>query len=137
MKRTGLQFMASVFVLLASLSMVAAPLVAHHGRGAVYDDSKILVIEGEVSEWAWRNPHVALYVDVKAADGSVINWAFESQNVGSLSRLGMSRQTFVPGQQITVRFNPSRGGAPVGVIRRVDNTATGEEILAWGGPIDD
>ena len=88
-----------------------------------------------MTEWAWRNPHVVLYVDVTDADGTVVNWGLESQNVSSLSRLGMSRRSFVFGQEISVKFNPSRGGAPVGVIRRVYDD-TGKEVLAWGGPID-
>jgi len=135
MRRTSMQLLGSALVFLAGLLTTgAAP--AHHGRGATYDVDKLITIEGTVTEWAWRNPHVVLYVDVKDADGKVVNWALESQNVSSLSRLGMSRRSFLPGQEISVKFNPSRAGAPVGVIRRVyDNT--GKETLAWGGPIDE
>lgn len=133
---TTIRFLGAVIVLLAGLLIAAAPAPAHHGRGATYDAGKLETVEGTVTEWAWRNPHVVLYVDVADGNGNVVNWAFESQNVSSLSRLGMSRISFEPGQEITVRFNPSRGGAPVGVIRRVYD-ATGTEVLAFGGPIDD
>ena len=136
MGHTSIQFLGSVFLLLAGLSTAAVPPPAHHGRGATYDTSKLFTIEGTVTEWAWHNPHVVLYVDVTDTDGRGVNWAFESQNVSSLSRLGMSRLSFVLGQEISVKFNPSRGGAPVGVIRRV-NDATGKEVLAFGGPIDE
>ena len=131
-----MQVLSSVFVLLAGLAATAAATAAHHGRGGTYDASKLVTIEGTVTEWAWRNPHVVLYVEVTEADGKVVNWALESQNVGSLSRLGMSRLSFVPGQEISVKLNPSRGGAPVGVIRRVYDD-TGQEVLAFGGPIDE
>ncbi len=135
MGRASIQFLGSVFVVLAGLSTSAAPPPAHHGRAGAYDDSRLFTIEGTVTEWAWRNPHVALYVDVADADGNVVNWAFESQNVSSLSRLGMSRASFVSGQEISITFNPSSSGAPVGLIRRVYDD-TGKEVLAWGGPID-
>jgi hypothetical protein len=75
-------------------------------------------------------------VDVTDSGGRVVNWAFESQNVSSLARLGMSRRSFVVGQKISLKFNPSRGGAPVGVIRRVYDSA-GKEVLAFGGPVDE
>ena len=130
-----MQFLGSVFVLLAGLSTSAAPPPAHHGRGGMYDVSKLSTIEGTVTEWAWRNPHVVLYVDVTDADGKVVNWGFESQNVSSLSRLGMSKRSFVFGKEISITFNPSSSGAPVGLIRRVYDD-TGKEVLAWGGPID-
>jgi len=133
-KRTMIAFLRSAFVLFA-LVLVTAPLFAHHGRGASYDNGKIETIQGTVSEWAWRNPHCALYVDVKGPDGKVVNWGFESQNVSSLSRLGMNRLSFQPGQELTIKFNPSRGGAPVGVIRKVYDIK-GKELLSFGGPID-
>ena len=118
------------------LSALSLPLLAHHGRGASYDNSKVVTIQGVVTEWAFRNPHAALYVDVKGPDGKVVNWGFESQNVSSLSRLNIFRNSFRPGQEITVKFNPSRGGAPVGVIRKVLDPQ-GKELLSFGGPIDE
>ena len=136
MKRTLITLLGSVFVLFVGLSIAAGGLFAHHGRGASYDDSKIITVKGIVTEWAWRNPHVALYVDVKNDNGNVVNWGFESQNVGSLSKLGMHRNSFRPGQEITIKFNPSRAGAPVGVIRKVYDAA-GKEVLSFGGPIND
>ncbi|PYS50608.1 MAG: hypothetical protein DMG13_20660 [Acidobacteria bacterium] len=126
--------MRSSFVIFAVV-LVTVPLSAHHGRGASYDNSKIETIQGTVSEWAWRNPHCALYVDVKGPDGKVVTWGFESQSVGSLSKLGMNRRSFQSGQQLTIKFNPSRGGAPVGVLRKAYD-ANGKEVLSFGGPID-
>ena len=127
MKRSAIAFLV--------LFVFAVPLLAHHGRGASYDNNKLQTIQGTISEWAWRNPHCALYVDVTGADGKVVNWGFESQNVSSLSRLGMNRLSFQPGQELTIKFNPSRGGAPVGVIRKVYD-GKGKELLSFGGPID-
>src|SRR5437870_3320900 len=134
MNRNMIARLGSVLILIAVV-MVAVPAFAHHGRGASYDNNKIETIQGTVTEWAWRNPHCALYVDVKGADGKVVNWGFDSQSVGSLSKLKMNRRSFEPGQQLKIIFNPSRGGAPVGVIRKVYD-ASGKELLAFGGPID-
>jgi hypothetical protein len=95
------------------------PLLAHHGRGAAYNNDAIMTINGTVTEWAYQNPHAVLFVDVKESDGKVINWGFESSNVSTLSRLGVFRNSFRVGQQVTVKFNPARNGTPLGVIRNV------------------
>jgi hypothetical protein len=58
-------------------------------------------------------------MDVKDTGGKVVNWGFESGNVSTMSRQGWSRNTLRPGQEITVTFNPSRSGAPIGVVRKV------------------
>ena len=136
MNRTSIAYLGAAFVLIVVLSLRAGPLLAHHGRGASYDNSKVLTVQGTITEWAYRNPHAALYVDVKEADGKVVNWGFESQNVSSLSRLRIFRNSFHAGQQVTIKFNPSRGGASVGVLRKMYDTG-GKEILTFGGPIDE
>jgi hypothetical protein len=107
------------FVIVAGLLTVAGPLLGHHGRGATYDADKEITLTGTVTELAWRNPHVAIYIDVKDANGKVVNWGFESSNVSTMSREGWSRNTLRLGQEITITFNPSRSGAPIGIVRKV------------------
>jgi hypothetical protein len=124
------KFMAFL-VVAASLALAAGSLFAHHGRGATYDADKEVTLTGVVTELAWRNPHVAIYMDVKGKDGKVVNWAFESSNVSTMSREGWNRNILKPGQEITVTFNPSRAGAPIGVVRNV-KLADGTEIRSRG-----
>jgi hypothetical protein len=127
--------MKRTLTLLAGLAMLAAPLMAHHGRGATYDDKKLVKFKATVTEVAWRNPHVAIYVDAKDESGKVVNWGLESQNVSSLSRIGFFRNTLQVGQEVTVICNPARSGAAVGVIRKIYDAA-GKEVLSFGGSID-
>jgi len=109
----------TLFVVLASLTLVAGSLFAHHGRGATYDGDKEMSVSGVLTELAWRNPHVAIYLDVKDTNGKVTNWAFESSNTSTMSREGWTRTLFKPGQSMTITFNPSRAGAPIGILRSV------------------
>ena len=87
--------MRPIFVALSvsafAFGVVAGPLFAHHGRGATYDATKEVTLTGTVTELAWRNPHVVIYMDVKDENGKVINWGFESSNVSTMSRQGWSR----------------------------------------------
>ena len=107
------------FVFIAGMSTGAGPLFAHHGRGATYDMKKQVTLKGVVTEVAWRNPHVAIYMDVKDANGNVVNWAFENSNVSTLARQGYNRNTLKVGQEITAVVNPSAQGTPRGLVVKV------------------
>ena len=128
--------LSAFFVIVTGLLIAVAPLPAHHGRGNTYNSNEIVTLEGTVTELAWRNPHVVLYVDVTDENGNVENWGLESMNVSSLGRRGFSRNTLRPGQEITAKLNPAYSDAPRGVIRTII-MEDGTEVLQFGGPIDD
>lgn len=112
----------------ASVSM-ATPLLAHHGTGISYDlQAPLVTIKGTVTEFAWRNPHVSIFIDVKDEKGNVVNWGLEHNNVNSLATLGYHRNTLRPGQEVTAVFHPSRSGAPVGLTVKII-LPDGKEIL--------
>lgn len=117
------------FVVVAGLSIGAGALFAHHGRGATYDMKKQTTLKGTITEVAWRNPHVVVYIDVKEADGNLVNWAFENSSVSTLARQGYSRNTLKIGQEITAVVNPSAQGAPRGIVVKVI-LADGKEIMS-------
>jgi len=99
---------------------------------------KQVTLKGTVSEVAWRNPHVVIYLDVKEPDGTVVNWAFENSSVGTLARQGYSRNTLRAGQEVTAIVNPSAQGAPRGIVVKVV-LADGKEIMSretGGNPVD-
>ncbi len=108
--------LVTAFGLIAGLSMAASPLAAHHGRGDAYDMQNSIILEGKVTEVRWANPHVVVFMDVEGEDGKVVNWGFENSNVSTLARQGYNRRTLRVGQEITAEVNPSRQGAPVGIV---------------------
>jgi hypothetical protein len=116
-------------LILIMLVFIGGTIAAHHGRGATYDMKKQVTLKGVVSEVAWRNPHVVIYMDVKEQDGSVVNWAFENSSVGTLARQGYNRNTLKVGQEITTVVNPSAQGAPRGIVVKVI-LAGGREIMS-------
>ena len=128
--------MKKLFALLIVIA-IAAPLFAHHGRGATFDMKKRLELKGTVTEVAWRNPHVVIYMDVKDQAGKVTNWGFENSNVSSLAREGYNRNTLKIGQEITAIINPAANGAPTGSVVKVVLT-DGKEIMSRerGNPLD-
>src|SRR5215470_17574094 len=124
---------------IAALFMMCASILAHHGTGT-YDSTKSVTLSGIVTEFAFTNPHAALFVDVKDDSGKVVNWAIEMNSPGVLARAGWSKKMFKYGDQITLTVRPSKAGTPVGLINRQKPVVVnGKEVLKADGtanPID-
>jgi hypothetical protein len=109
--------------------LAAAPVFAHHGTGISYDlNAPLATVKGTVAEFAWRNPHVSVFIDVKDDKGAVVRWGLEHNNVSTLARQGYSRNSLKVGEEVTAVIHPSRSGAPVGLIVKII-LANGKEIL--------
>src|SRR5215469_7347784 len=67
--------------------LVPASLSAHHGS-ANYDTSKSASIKGTVKQFAFTNPHSAIYVDVKNDTGNAEEWLVEADSPNNLARNG-------------------------------------------------
>jgi DNA/RNA endonuclease YhcR with UshA esterase domain len=116
----------------SGMLLTAAPAVAHHGTSVNYDFSRTITIVGTVTEFRWRNPHSALFVDVTNEDGTVTSYAIELPSPTLMSRgeLGWTRHTFKPGDHVEFDAHPSRTGAPVAVGGCTD----GCRVLVNGEP---
>jgi len=97
-------------------------LSAHHG-GAAYDVGKSLTLKGTVTQWYYSNPHCLLTFEVKGEDGTVITWIAETQGPSIMYPAGYRRDTFKPGDEVTVTVDPAKNGRPVGHIREVVTAA--------------
>ena len=93
----------------------AVPVMAHHSS-ATFDVGMEITLKGVVTEWFWANPHCFLRFDAKDDTGAVRHWAAETQNPVTMTPLGWSKTSFKAGDDVTVKLQPSRNGAPVGRI---------------------
>ena len=108
----------AVFVLAIGVCITSGPLLAHHG-GAAYDTEKRITLKGTVTQWFWANPHCVLMLDVTDDAGQVVHWGIESENPSALIKLGWSRQSMKPGDQISVTVMPVKNGKPIGRIQDI------------------
>ncbi|HEX9875797.1 MAG TPA: DUF6152 family protein [Gammaproteobacteria bacterium] len=108
---------------------------AHHGRGNRYDMDAQIELRGTVKELVWRNPHIAVLVDVPGDDGAAVTWIIEHSNVSTLARLGYHRNSLRPGQTVTVFANPGTTGEPLGLCQRLV-LEDGSVIFVRGAGVD-
>jgi hypothetical protein len=132
--------LANMLAFGAALLMISTALLAHHGTGVSYDQTKAFTVKATVTEFKYANPHPQLYFDVKDDKGEVVHWSGEiAPNPAQLVQDGWGRKrseaALAAGTDVTVTLAPSRLGTPVGLINKIVN-AQGESVLgltALGG----
>jgi hypothetical protein len=115
-KRIG----ASVTGVMLGIAILFAtvPLRAHHGNSS-FDIEKKLTMKATVTEWFWANPHCFLKFDAADEKGNVIHWVAETSNPADMTNLGWSKQSFKPGDDVTVTLEPVKNGQPIGRVLQV------------------
>ncbi len=98
--------------------MFSVPLFAHHGNSA-YDMSKTASYKATVTDFLYTNPHTQVYFDVTNDKGNVEHWVAETTNPGMLNRVGWTRDSLKPGDQVTLIANPNKVGARVVFLQKV------------------
>jgi hypothetical protein len=106
----------------AAAALMSAPLIAHHGAAA-FDNGKSVTLTGTVTQWVYSNPHLLLTFDVKGDDGKAVQWVAETQAPNIMYPAGYRRDSFKPGDEVTVTVTPVKNGRPIGRIIKVVTAA--------------
>ncbi len=121
-----------------SVATVVFPLVfvmlggvvfsAHHSRTG-YENERTVTLTGFVTEFRWRNPHTFLVWTVTDENGKAVEWAGEMLSIQTVTSWGLTRNSFQPGDEVTVTAFPATRGAPVSIIQKVVMTADGSVVV--------
>ena len=111
----------------AGLASLAVPAFAHHSF-AMFDQKKVMTLEGTVVEFQWTNPHA--FIELEAKGGR--HWSIELNSPNNLKRQGWSRDALKPGDKIKLRMSPLRNGKPGGLF--LDLTRADGKLLDSGLP---
>jgi len=118
--------LAVFFAVFFGFLAVSVTTFAHHGNSA-YDMSKTVPQKATVTRFEYTNPHTQVYYDVTNDKGEVEHWVAETTNPAMLNRVGWSRDTLKPGDQVTLWVNPNKVGAKITFLQKV-TLADGKEL---------
>lgn len=125
----------SIFPMIVAALAVALVLPrlaeAHHGQAA-YNTTSAVTVVGTVTDFQFVNPHVLIYMDVKNNKGETEKWQGELTSPNHLLRVGWTRSSLKPGDQITMTGYPAKNGATSMWISKI-LLANGTELKAGGG----
>src|SRR3977135_1995230 len=106
----------------AFLGLVAGayPVSAHHST-TMFDREKFIVLEGNVKELHWTNPHVAIFIENAVPKPGVPDglWGVDLTSPGNLVRSGWTRNLIKPGEKVTVEVHQLRDGTKGGGLRKI------------------
>jgi hypothetical protein len=132
-----LKYKLSAILVLCAIFLAAGTAQAHHSPSSIFDMSQKFTLTGTLTQVDWVNPHIAVYIDVKKADGSgVDSWKFESAPPSWLKRVGVNSADFKKaiGQSVTVEGNRALDGSPYGFLQKI--TFADGNSLAMVSPND-
>ena len=109
-----------------AVCLPAVPAEAHHSM-AMFDQTKIVVLNGTVKQFQWTNPHCYIQLMVKDASGAEKEWSLEMGAPMYLYAKGWRPASLKAGMPIKVTINPLRNGEPGGIVLTA-NTADGKQI---------
>jgi len=128
MRRTA-TLMLPVLTLVAALISPGAAS-AHHSF-AMYDQTRTVTLKGAIKSFIWSNPHVVIWLlGASEAGGGPQTWTVELTSPGNLERIGWSRDSLKPGDDVEMQILPLRSGAPGGAFKSAKILATGQVLVA-------
>jgi len=110
--------LAILFAVIFGFLMVSAPLFVFKQKTA-YEMSKTVPMKATVTKFEYSNPHTQIYYDVTDDKGNVEHWVSETTNPAMLNRVGWSKDSLKPGDEVTLFVNPNKVGAKVTFLQKV------------------
>jgi len=119
---------------LLPLLLVATLASAHHSFQATFKSDAQISIEGVVTEFRFKNPHVLVFLDVVNEDGSVTNWMSEGSAATSKRRNGWDKNTIQAGQRLRITGDSTHDGSPMVSMEMVEflDAETGAVVSTLG-----
>jgi Family of unknown function (DUF6152) len=93
----------------AAVAIVSAlPAGAHHSTAA-FDNTRVVKIEGTITQFRWINPHASIKIDgISEGDEPDGVWTVEMTAPNVLINEGWTRTALKAGDKVTMYVNPLR-----------------------------
>jgi hypothetical protein len=102
-----------IFLPTAAVLLASGGAQAHHSI-AMYDREHTIELIGTVRDFRFMSPHAFIHLEVQGKDGKPVVWVLEGNSPHSLTWDGWSSTTLRPGDEVRMKIEPLRSGAPGG-----------------------
>jgi len=119
----------NISIVIFATALAVSIVTAQRSNTSTYDLERQVRIQGPVTRVDWVNPRAFIFVDVKDANGTVMNWAVDFGNPLELERDGWKKSSVHIGDAVTVEGNPARGNKREALAKTVVLTATGKRLF--------
>ena len=123
-----------VLVVAVALLSVPMPVLAHHGFDTEYDANKKVKLTGVVTEVAWTNPHMRVYIDVTGPDGKVTNWNMELTSPNTIRRQGWGPTDLKAGDRVIFEGFGGKVVESRGSLQTIMKKSDMKPLFGPGGP---
>jgi len=121
--------------LVVTLGLTSSLTVHAHHSAIMFDTSREIVVDGVVTDYDWRNPHVHMVLETAGPNGEVIEQRVEVGAPSVLSPLGLTPESVRIGERVSVYGNPNRADARRSMLGRYLTKADGSQLpLNIGAP---
>ena len=107
--------------------------MAHHSFSNIYDTGQTLALTGTVREFLFVHPHPLLVVEVLDEAGKRQTWRAEMDNRFELEEIGVTAETFRPGDLVVISGSPGRGQPNILYLWKLDRPVDGLRYQQIGG----
>jgi hypothetical protein len=101
------RMVGALMLSLACLLLWSWPSFAHHALSE-FDSTRVVTIDGTLSEIRIKNPHSTLMVQASGGSGSAERWTVEWLAALVLKHEGVENTTLKPGDRLIITGNPSK-----------------------------
>jgi hypothetical protein len=102
--------------------VASASLQAHHPLAGLYDLKNEVEVKGTLTKVVFTNPHSAIHISVRGADGATVEWKLTTGSASTLAGLGFGNgpnPLLKAGDAVTIKIFPALSGKPLGYIRSI------------------
>jgi hypothetical protein len=123
-----------VLILALGFFRLTAPVLAHHGFDTEYDANKKVKLTGVVTQVAWTNPHMRVYIDVTDPDGKVTNWNMELTSPNTIRRQGWGPNDLKSGDKVIFEGFGGKVVESRGSLQTIMKVSDMKPLFGPGGP---
>jgi hypothetical protein len=92
---------------------IGGAAIAHHSF-AMFDQENPIDLVGAVTEFKFTSPHTFILLKVQKDGAEPVVWNLEGGSPSALVRDGWTSKSLKPGDELTMKIDPLRSGAPGG-----------------------